>query len=167
MTCCFLWRTSVSHLHVLINILIISFKLLKIKPVPFQTKIGTIIFRWYYLFYKVFCKCFFTSIISQILMIVKRNFFFRIHRIHTNKRRNEKSLHIAKGKIIFVFTVFTFSMNLSEKWNTIRVIWTNLLHSVIILKEFKCISPNDCSCINVIHFLIDFRWSRADCMQSY
>jgi hypothetical protein len=38
-TCCFLWRTSVSHLHALINILIICFKLLKIKPVPFQKKI--------------------------------------------------------------------------------------------------------------------------------
>jgi hypothetical protein len=58
-----------------------------------------------------------------------------IQRIHTNKRRNEKSLHIAKGKIIFVFTVFTFSMNLSEKWNTIRVIWTNLLHIVIIFQR--------------------------------
>jgi hypothetical protein len=38
-TCCFLWRTTVSHLHVLINILIISFKLLEIKHVPFQKKI--------------------------------------------------------------------------------------------------------------------------------
>ena len=72
--------------------------------------------------------------------------FFRIQRIYTNKRRNEESLHIAKGKINFVLyygfpfatycKVFTFSMNLSEKWNTLRVIWTILLHIAIILKEF-------------------------------
>jgi hypothetical protein len=159
-TCCFLWITSVSHLHVLINILIISFKLLEIKPVPFQKKnkvpsffVGTIYFN------KFSANAFLLVFFPKFWWLWNVT-FFRIQRFDTHKRRNEESLHISKGKIIFVFIVFTFSMNLSEIWNTMRVIWINLLYIVIILKEFKCISRNDCSCINVIQF--DFRWSRAD-----
>jgi hypothetical protein len=84
------------------------------RTLSYKNKVPSFFFGTIY-FNKFSANAFLLVFFSQILMIVKRNFFFRIQRFDTNKRRNEESLHISKGKIIFVFTVFTFSMNLSEK----------------------------------------------------
>ena len=138
-TCCFLWKTSLSHLNVLINIFIICFKdFWKLNPFLFRKNKVPSFFVGYF---NKFSTIFFSLVLfPKFWWLCNVASFFRIQRIDTNKRRIEESLHSVKGKIIF-FLYYRLLQFLLLIWifqkNEIRYELFETIHIVISLAVNK------------------------------